>query len=139
MDIKPLDDDLSVGPQILPTDMPALAKQGYRAIICSRPDGETQDQPSFAEIEKAASAAGLECRYLPITMGNIGDSDVSDFADALQSMPGPTLGYCRTGTRAALLWSLSRLAKGADRSAVLEATAGAGYDLSETLRKFAER
>ncbi len=139
MDIRPLDDGLSVSPQILPDDMPALVKQGYRAIICNRPDGEAQDQPSFAEIEQAATAAGLECRYLPITIGNLGERDVSGFADAMHTLPGPVIGYCRSGTRAALLWALSRLSQGADKTTLLKTAAGAGYDLSEALQKFADR
>jgi sulfide:quinone oxidoreductase len=135
MDIKPIDDSLAVSPQIMPADIPKLAQQGFKSVICNRPDGEAENQPSFADIREAAAAAGLECRYLPVTAGNVGDSDVAAFEAALQSLPKPALAYCRTGTRSALLWSLDQLARGADLSALLKTTANAGYDLSAALRK----
>ena len=139
MDFRAIDDGLSVSPQILPADIPALAQHGFRAIICTRPDGEAPDQPSFAEIREAAITAGLECRYLPVTMDKLDDADVSGFTEALHSLQGPVLGYCRSGTRAALLWSLSQISQGADVAAVVKTTNGAGYNLSEALRKYTGR
>ena len=135
MNIKPIDDRLSVSPQILPADMQELARQGFKSVICNRPDGEAESQPSFAAIRQAATAAGLECRYLPVTPGKVGDSDVSAFVAAMQSLPRPVLAYCRTGTRSALLWSLDQRAQGADLSELLRKTASAGYDLSGALQK----
>ena len=51
MDHKALTPHLCVSPQILVSDLPALAQAGFKAIICNRPDGEGADQPSFKEIE----------------------------------------------------------------------------------------
>jgi sulfide:quinone oxidoreductase len=42
---------------------------GFRSIICNRPDGEGNDQPTFSEIEEAARAAGLEAYYMPVVPG----------------------------------------------------------------------
>ena len=46
MDIRPLDEALSASPQIAPEDLPAIAAQGFRSVISSRPDGEEPGQPS---------------------------------------------------------------------------------------------
>ena len=106
MDTRKITERVSVGPQISPKDMPAIAAAGYRAIICNRPDGEGVDQPSFEEIEIAAKAAGIEARYVPVQSGMVHDEDVTAFGDALEEVQRPVLAYCRTGTRSATLWSL---------------------------------
>jgi sulfide:quinone oxidoreductase len=56
---KPITPSLSVSEQVLPQDIAALATAGFKSVICNRPDGEGADQPSFSEIEAAATAAGL--------------------------------------------------------------------------------
>ena len=67
MDIKRITDSLSVSGQIQPEDMAKLARRGFRAVVCNRPDGEAADQPSQKEMAAAAQAAGLEFLYLPVT------------------------------------------------------------------------
>tara|TARA_R110000850_G_scaffold79358_2_gene171143 strand:+ start:255 stop:1928 length:1674 start_codon:yes stop_codon:yes gene_type:complete len=136
MDIRILTPRLSVGPQIALGDMAEIARQGYRAIICNRPDGEGADQPTFAEIADAAKAEGLEARYLPVQSGKVVDTDADAFDIALTELPGPIFAYCRTGIRSATLWALS----GADRHEVPEilATArAAGYDMGGVVRRIA--
>ena len=110
MDVRRLASDLSVSGQITPSELPEVAGAGFRAVICNRPDGEGADQPSFAEIEAAARAAGLEIRYVPVVPGHVSDEDVTAFGAALVALPKPILAYCRTGMRAATLWSLSEAA-----------------------------
>jgi sulfide:quinone oxidoreductase len=66
-------------PRSPPTTCPTIADQGFRAIICNRPDGEGMDQPTFEEIEAAARPSGLEARYLPITAGKVQDEDAEAF------------------------------------------------------------
>jgi len=134
MDIKTLTDRLSVSPQIAVADMQALAAAGYRSIICNRPDGEGADQPGFDEIAVAAKNAGLEARYLPIIAGMVSDADAADFDKALNELPGPTLAYCRTGTRSATLWSLAQ-AKQRSLADILAATKAAGYDMGGVVRR----
>jgi hypothetical protein len=51
MDARTLSAGLTVSPQITPEDVADLAKQGIRTIICNRPDGEADGQPSFARID----------------------------------------------------------------------------------------
>jgi sulfide:quinone oxidoreductase len=61
VDIRPLTNELSVGPQIALAELPAIAAAGFRSVICNRPDDEGADQPGFSEIERAAAA----CRPNP--------------------------------------------------------------------------
>ena len=136
MDPRTLSPQFAVSPQITPQDIPALKAQGYRAIIANRPDGEGADQPTFAEIEAAAHAAGMQARYIPISGGMVGDDDVDAFRSALRAMPGPVLAYCRSGTRSATLWSLAQ-ADDMPLSQILAATSTAGYDLSGVVRRIA--
>ncbi|MEQ5795170.1 bifunctional protein tyrosine phosphatase family protein/NAD(P)/FAD-dependent oxidoreductase [Paracoccus sp. NFXS7] len=136
MDPRTLSPQFAVSPQITPQDIPALKAQGYRAIIANRPDGEGADQPTFAEIEAAAHAAGMQARYIPISGGMVGDDDVEAFRSALRAMPGPVLAYCRSGTRSATLWALAQ-ADDMPLSQILAATSTAGYDLSGVVRRIA--
>lgn len=136
MDPRTLSPQFAVSPQITPQDISALKAQGYRAIIANRPDGEGADQPTFAEIEAAAHAAGMQARYIPISGGMVGDDDVEAFRSALRAMPGPVLAYCRSGTRSATLWSLAQ-ADDMPLPQILAATSTAGYDLSGVVRRIA--
>ncbi len=99
MELKTIDKGLTVSPQIAAADVAKIKKEGFRSIICNRPDGEGADQPTFAEIEKAAKKAGLEIRYLPVVSGKVQDADATQFGEALSEMPKPVFAYCRTGTR----------------------------------------
>lgn len=130
MQIRAITDDLSVADQITPQDVAHIAAQGFAAIICNRPDCEAEDQPEFDAIAAQARAAGLEICHLPVVTSRISDEDVADFARAVATMPKPLLAYCRSGTRCAMLWSLSMAPKmGAED--ILKATAAAGYDLRD--------
>jgi sulfide:quinone oxidoreductase len=129
MPIKPLTDTLSVSPQIAPGELAALAAQGFRSVINNRPDGEEPAQPGSDAMAQAAQAAGLAYRYIPVVPGQLQDEQVAAFADALATLPGPTLAFCRTGTRSATLWAL-QAARQQPVDAVLARTAAAGYDLS---------
>ncbi len=136
MEIKKLNTDLSVTPQIAIADLPTIKEQGYRSIICNRPDGEGTDQPTYKEIEAAAAKLGLDMAYQPITMGKVSDEDAANFGALLTELPGPVLAYCRTGTRSATLWSLTQ-AKTHSVADILSITKAAGYDMAGVVRRIA--
>jgi sulfide:quinone oxidoreductase len=129
MRITPLTPFLSVSPQIAAQDLGILAAQGFRSVICNRPDGEAEDQPANAELAAAAARLGLAWRHLPVVSGKVTDSDVEAFARTLAEVKGPVLAFCRTGTRSTTLWALSE-AWHLDPEAILQTTKAAGYDLS---------
>lgn len=137
MDIRKINDQISVAPQITAEDISDIAAAGFRSIICNRPDGEAPDQPDFADIEAAAKAAGLQTLLLPIVGGMISAEQVEAFGTALREMPGPVLAYCRSGTRSTMLWSLSQAGHLAPEE-ILSATAAAGYDMSAVVQQIAQ-
>ena len=84
----------------------AIKAAGFKSIICNRPDNEQPGQPSAAEIRRAAEAAGLSFRHVPIISGQpaTGD-DVAAMAQALDELEGPVFAYCRSGTRSTNLFA----------------------------------
>ena len=136
MEIKKISEKVSVSPQITVADIADLKAAGFKAIICNRPDGEGADQPTFAEIEQAAKEAGIEARYVPVVGGKVSDDDVAAFGTALKGLQRPVLGYCRTGTRSATLWSFHE-SKKRPMPEILAATKAAGYDMNGVARRIA--
>ena len=110
MEIRPLTEGLSVGPQIAPSDVAELKSRGFRSLVCNRPDGESEYQPPFADIEAAARAAGLMARHIPVT-APIARTAVGQFREAIQTLPAPIFAFCRTGTRSAALWAMEEMDK----------------------------
>lgn len=108
MSYKKLSDDLSVSAQIHANDIEQIAADGFRSIICNRPDGESPDQPDFATLASIAKQAGLETSYIPISPSGIQEEQAVQFAAALRTLPGPALAYCRSGARSAAIWELQK-------------------------------
>lgn len=129
MEYKTISETITVSPQIRAADVPAIAAAGYRSILCNRPDGESPDQPGFAEIEAAARTAGLETWFQPVISGKVTDRDSADFRAAIAALPKPVFAYCRTGTRCAILWSLAQAGE-LSVEEIMRATKSAGYDLA---------
>ena len=126
----------SVSAQLDEADVARAAALGYRAIIDNRPDGEERHQPCAAEIAAAAKHQGLGFAHVPVVSGKIGDDDVAAMADALARLETPVLAYCRTGTRSATLWALTRADKD-DPDAIIDAASRAGYDLGNLRARLA--
>jgi len=138
MNARTITADVSVSPQISPKDVQAIADQGFRGIICNRPDGESADQPAFKDIAKAAEAKGLATAYLPIASGTPRDEDAEAFERLMDELPGPILAYCRSGMRSATLWALAA-AKTSPVTDILAATQAQGYDMSGLVARIADR
>lgn len=130
MDIRKLDDSISVAPQISPADVTELAAQGFAAIINNRPDGEEMGQPDGAAIQTVAETLGLGYAAIPVTHAGFGHPQLDAFAAAMASASGPVLAYCRSGTRSCNLWALAMAKQGADPDTLVAKAAAAGYDLS---------
>jgi uncharacterized protein (TIGR01244 family) len=127
MTIRQLDDRTFIGGQICPEEVAGLAAHGVTMIVNNRPDGEEPGQPLGAEIEQAASAAGMDYRSIPIIRG-IGPADAEAMRGALKAAPGKVLAFCRSGTRSALAWALAQSDAGVAREEIEERLAGAGVD-----------
>jgi sulfide:quinone oxidoreductase len=136
MQLRRLTNELAVTGQINPHDLPGLAGQGIRAIICNRPDGEAPDQPTYAEMEKAAAANGIKIVYQPVVPTAISDTDAETFGKLLDELPKPVLVYCRSGMRSTALWALSQAGR-LPVEDIMEAAAMAGYDLRPLMPRLA--
>ena len=108
MAFKKLTNDFAVSAQITESDIIEAAKNGFVAIIGNRPDGEDAGQPSAAEIAALAHQHGLKFAHIPVTAGAMRDADIETMAAALQEAGGPVLAYCRSGTRATMMWGLAQ-------------------------------
>lgn len=129
MDLRKLDESLSVSPQIALEDIPWLAANGYRTLISNRPDGEEPGQLTAADIANASGAGGISFIHIPVVSGSISDEDVEKFSQATRAGSGKVHAFCRTGTRAAMLWALAEPAS-RKPGEILETAAKAGYDIS---------
>jgi uncharacterized protein (TIGR01244 family) len=127
-DFRTVTDTFSVSPQITPADVAAAAEQGFTLIINNRPDGEAPGQPTGAEIETAARAAGLDYLAAPV-VGRPGPAQVEAVREAVASANGKVLAYCRSGTRSITAWAMGQ-AGAVERDRLLRLGAAAGYDLT---------
>lgn len=106
--VRPLSPDLSVAPQLDPGAMAWAAEAGYKSVINNRPDFEGgPDQPTSAEMEAAAKAAGLRYAHLPVQPNVQTPEEAARFAELLRELPTPILAFCRTGTRSGKLFALA--------------------------------
>lgn len=129
LDIRRIDDRISVAPQIAPEDIPAIKAAGFTAVINNRPDGEEGNQPAGDAIRAAAEDHGLAYVAIPITHAGFSMPQVTAMIDAMSSAGGPVLAYCRSGTRSCNLWALAQSGLGAEPDGLIELGRGAGYDL----------
>ena len=132
MELKRINDDVSVAPQISPDDMPALKAAGFTTVINNRPDGESPDQPTSAEMQAAAEAAGLSYHFIPLGREGVSPEMIEEERVALEGSDGPVLAFCRSGTRSTTLWALSQAGKMPAQEIVAQA-AHAGYEMSHLL------
>ena len=122
MKLKRLTHDHYVCDQLRVDDFDELASQGIRSVINNRPDGEAEDQPTSRTLERAATAAGLEYRHAPIVSQQLTRAEIEANRRAFAAVTRPLCAFCRTGTRAAVVWGL--IAAESERAAnVLEAVA----------------
>lgn len=128
MDVRPISPNVWVSGQIRPEDMAKLKDMGFRAIVGNRPDGEEPGQPEWAGIAAAAEAAGLAAAHIPVVPGQIGDDEALAFREVVTEFDKPVLAYCKTGNRAAQLWSLAARDR-LSTDEVIRMAATAGYDL----------
>jgi len=105
---KWLSDTLAAAGQIAPTDLPAIAAHGFKTVINNRPDGEGgAAQPTSAELQSAAQAAGLAYYHLPVISGQLTPEQVAEMAGALSAAATPVFAFCRSGARTEHLFRLA--------------------------------
>lgn len=129
VDLRRINDRVSVAPQIRPEELAAIKAAGFTTIVNNRPDGEAPDQPSGAEIRAAAEAEGLAYLEIPLGRSGISAEIVEQTREALEGSAGPVLCFCRSGTRSTTLWALSQAGR-MPATEIIAAAGQAGYDVS---------
>lgn len=127
---RQLTERVFASPQIGLADVTQAAALGVKLIINNRPEDESDDQVSGAEIEAAARAAGMDYAAIPVTHAGFSEWQMKAMAKALGEATGPVLAYCRSGTRSTLLWALAEASRGRNPGVLAAQAAAAGYDLS---------
>jgi uncharacterized protein (TIGR01244 family) len=126
---RQLTDHILVAPQIDVSAVTAAREEGVTLIVNNRPDDESPDQTSGADIEAAARAAGMDYVAIPVTHSGFSQPQVDAMVAALNGAEGKILAYCRSGTRSTHLWALAEAKQGGDPDALTNIAAKAGYDL----------
>jgi len=133
-DVRRVTDDFAVAPQLGPESLADLKAMGFRHIINNRPDEEAPDGAKSTDVRAAAVAAGLTYVHAPFV-----GQPTPEAIEAAAKAAGPTLAYCRSGTRSVTAWALAQAKTGAmSAEDIAGAAAGAGYNISglkETLRR----
>lgn len=102
--------DFTVSAQIDVMDIAAIKAQGFRSIICNRPDDEEIGQPDAATILQAAANEGLAVRNIPVISGMLTRENVDEMVVALSELPKPIFAYCRSGARCTQLFQYTEMA-----------------------------
>lgn len=132
-DFRRVTADFSVAPQLAREDVARAVEAGFRTLVNNRPDGEAPGQPTNADMQAAAEAAGLAYVALPFA-GPPPPAVVAELQTLLETAQTPVLAFCRSGTRSITAWALAEALNGTHEPAEIVALAGrAGYDLSGAL------
>ncbi|ANH04671.1 MULTISPECIES: TIGR01244 family sulfur transferase [Shinella] len=112
MDIREINDEYSVSGQIAVEDLDAIAALGFKSIVCHRPDHEQPDQPEFSVIAARAKELGIEVAHVPVGPMGVTAEAVHGMVDALDELPRPMLGYCRSGMRSTKIYEQTQHIRG---------------------------
>jgi uncharacterized protein (TIGR01244 family) len=109
MEIKKITDTFFIASATLSVaDITEIASEGFKTIICNRPNGEDLTQTPYETIETASQKNGMQFYCLPIVSGEINKHIIQEMRNILQNAPAPILAYCRSGNRCFHLWTLSQ-------------------------------
>lgn len=123
---------VAVAPKRDNYDIEEVAKGGINLIINNRPDGDSSDQMSSAEIEAQARALGMDYVHIPVVPGQITDDQITAMAEAIkQAGDGYILATCRTGMRAMIMYALAQSKMGVNCEGMIATAKAMGFDIME--------
>ena len=97
-----------VSGQLTLDDVRDAATQGFKTIICNRPDNEEADQLPSNIVQEQAQALGMKFAYIPVSTAGVTANDGVRMRAALNAMPSPVLAYCRSGARSGKVFELAQ-------------------------------
>jgi uncharacterized protein (TIGR01244 family) len=128
---RPITDGFWAAPQLTPEDVKDAAARGVTLIVNNRPDGEAPGQPTSAEIEAAAAAAGIAYAHIPVDRGGVTPNHTKALERAMDDAPdGVALAYCRSGLRSALVFAYAEARFGKPVDHIIAEAAAAGFDIA---------
>jgi uncharacterized protein (TIGR01244 family) len=127
---------IAVAPKRGNRDIEEVAKGGMNLIINNRPDGESEDQMSSAEIEATARSVGMDYVHIPVVPTQITDEQITAMAEAIkQAGDGNILATCRTGMRSMIIFALAQAKIGVEQEELMGIAKTMGFDLIDHLER----
>lgn len=106
MTFKQITPGFSVSAQLTLDDVRDAAAQGFKSIICNRPDDEEAGQLNSDKVEEATNLRGMGFAHVPAISGAVKPKDAQAMARAMADLPSPILAYCRSGARSTKLFEM---------------------------------
>ena len=101
--------DFATAGQLTTRDMSEAVAAGFRSVINNRPDFEGgPSQPASAAMQQAAEAAQLRYVFLPVASAHQTPEQIAQMRQALDELPKPILGFCRSGARTANIFHAAK-------------------------------
>lgn len=101
MQITKINDLYSATGQINIDDLDQISENGFKTIICFRPqDEDKENQPKQDTLKKEAKKRGISFISIPVIPGQVTDENINQFSNEFSQNEQPILGYCRSGGRA---------------------------------------
>lgn len=110
MTFKQISPVFSVSGQLTLDDVRDAAAQGFKTILCNRPDNEEAAQLASGIVQEQSEALGMKFAYIPVSSSGVIPSDGVKMRAALDTMPSPVLAYCRSGARSGKVFELAQQA-----------------------------
>lgn len=128
-----INDEIAVAMQLFEEDIDRAYDQGFRTIVCNRPDHEEdlEDQPLAKTLERYALEKGMSFAHIPVDWEGPSIEAVKNTRNVLDSSDGPILAYCLTGGRSTKLWALAEAHSGkASLDDLIDTASQAGFNIS---------
>ena len=90
--------------QLFESDLQLLARQGVRSIVITRPDNESEGQPSSADLAKAAEEFGITVLHFPVDAGSMTREVAEAFMNSCDELDRPLMVCDRSGGQSTRLW-----------------------------------
>ena len=90
--------------QLFEDDLRLVAKQGVRSIVNTRPDNESEGQPSSADLARVAEELGISFIHLPVDPGSLTGENAAAFAKTCEDLDRPLIVCGRSGAHSTKIW-----------------------------------
>jgi uncharacterized protein (TIGR01244 family) len=110
-------------------DVQKAAELGFSAIVNILPQEDQDQYMTTADAEASIEQSGLDYRYMPLYGHQVNNEYIARaFGTLIDELEGPTLVYCRSGTRVTLLWGMIRAGE-LTINEILDKALDNGYDI----------